>query len=195
MISIPDRADLADGPFAKPFVLREQPHCPRLASCYTFDRTMKWRDWLERWGMSSLKINTGILELEWVPRDPDRKAAWELYVELLTRIATQYLTPDHGDEKTALDSIFRLFDLTRQTLKSHEGCTEFARIAVVVLNQVIRPFTAKWHKLLLAGAFADPARCSEFRAELAALQKTLHRYTKALADMAQVEDLTALESN
>ena len=37
--------------------------------------------------------NTGILEMEWAPRDPDRKAAWELYVELLTRIATQYLAP------------------------------------------------------------------------------------------------------
>jgi hypothetical protein len=156
---------------------------------------MKWRDWLEQWGMSSLKINTGVLEMEWAPKDLDRKAAWELYVELLTRIATQYLPPDHGDEKTALISIYKLFDLTRQTLKSHEGCTEFARIGVVVLNQVIRPFTAKWHKLSLADAFADPARCTEFRVELAALQKKLRTYTKALADMAQVEDLTALEQD
>ncbi len=97
---------------------------------------MKWRDWLEGWGMSCLKINTGILEMEWARKDSERKAAWELYTELLTRIATQYLAPDHDDEKTALDSIFKLFDLTRQTLRRHEGCTEFARIALVVLNQV-----------------------------------------------------------
>ena len=155
---------------------------------------MKLRDWLERWGMSSLKNNAGVLEAEWVPKYPDRKAAWERYVGLLTRIATQDLAPDHGDEATAIKSIFDLFDLTRRTLKAHHGCDEFAKIAVVVLNQVIRPFTAKWHKLSLAGAFADAARCTGFRAELAALQKTLRRYTKALADMARVEDLTSLET-
>ena len=65
---------------------------------------MKWKDWLAKWGMSSLKIRTGFLEMEWAPKDPDREAAWELYVELLTRITTQYLAPDHGDEKTALEA-------------------------------------------------------------------------------------------
>ena len=154
---------------------------------------MKWSDWLERWGMSSLKINAGVLALEWEPKDPDRQAAWELYIELLTRIATQDLAPDHGDETTALASIFKLFDLTRQTLKAHHGCDEFAKLAVIVLNQVIRPFTAKWHRLSLAGAFSEAAPCAEFRAELGALQKTLRQYTKALADMARVEDLTTLE--
>lgn len=38
---------------------------------------MKWSDWLERWGMSSLKINAGIQEMEREPKDRDRKAAWE----------------------------------------------------------------------------------------------------------------------
>jgi len=158
-------------------------------------RRMKLRDWLKRWGLSSLKINAGVLEMEWAPKDPDRQAAWELYVELLTRIATQDLAPDHGDEATALKSIYDLFALTRQTLKAHHGCDEFAKVAVVVLNQVVRPFTAKWHKLSIAGAFAEPARCTEFRAELATLQETLRRYTKALADLAGVEDLTSLQNH
>ena len=69
----------------------------------------------------------------------------------------------------------------------------FARIAIVVLNQVVRPFTAKWHKLSLAGAFGEPVRCTEFRTELTVLQKTLRSYTKALADMAGVEELSNLE--
>lgn len=43
---------------------------------------MKWSDWLERWGMSSLKINAGILEMEWEPKDPDRQAAWERVKDL-----------------------------------------------------------------------------------------------------------------
>jgi hypothetical protein len=155
---------------------------------------MKWSDLLERWGLSSLRINAGVLGMEWQPSDPDRNAAWELYVELLTRVTTQGIAPDHGDEATALKSIYDLFDLTRQTLKANRGCDEFAKLAVVVLNQIIRPFTARWHRLSLANAFADPARCQEFRTELVALQQKLRKYTKALADIAGVEDLTTLES-
>lgn len=155
---------------------------------------MKLRDWLERWGMASLKVNPSALDKAWEPNDADRKAAWELYVELLTRIATQDLAPDERDEKTALDSIFKLFDLTRQSLKAHHGCDTCAMIAITVLNQIVRPFTAKWHKLSVAGAFADDARCTEFRTELAVLQKTLRRYTQALGDMAGVKDFTKPES-
>jgi len=155
---------------------------------------MKRRDFLEKWGLSSLKLNLGFLEGEFAPRDPDRAAAWELYVELLTRITTQYLSPEDGDEQTALDSVHALFPLTREILRRHgSGCGEFAKLAIPVLNQIIRPFTAKWHRLSLAGAFKEPPRCGEFRAELAALQRRLRDYTKALAAMADVEDLTSLE--
>lgn len=156
---------------------------------------MKRRDFLEKWGLSGLKINLGFLEGEFAPRDPDRAAAWELYVELLTRIATQQLPPGAGDEKTALDSVYALFPLTREILRRHgPGCGEFAKLAIPVLNQVLRPFTARWHRRALAGAFADAAGCREFRAELAALQIQLRNYTRALADLAQVEDLTCLEA-
>ena len=155
---------------------------------------MKRRDFLEKWGLSSLKINLGFLEGEFAPRDLDRAAAWELYIELLTRITTQHLPPEDGDEKTALDSVHALFPLTREILRRHgSGCGEFAKLAIPVLNQVIRPFTAKWHKLSLADAFKKPARCAEFRRELATLQTNLRNYTRALADLASVEDLTALE--
>ena len=155
---------------------------------------MKRRDFLEKWGLSSLKINLGFLEGEFAPRDPDRAAAWELYVELLTRITTQHLPPEDGDEKTALDSVYAIFPLTREILRKHgSGCGEFAKLAIPVLNQIIRPFTAKWHRLSLTGAFKEPTRCREFRAELAALQARLRDYTRALAAMAQVEDMTALE--
>ena len=155
---------------------------------------MKWSKWLENWDMKSLKINLKFLEMDWAPQVADKEAAWEMYVELLTRIATQHLQPEHGDEKTALDSIYALFGLTRATLKAKgRGCNEFAKIAVVVLNQVVRPFTAKWHKLSLAGAFEDEDQCGQFREELDALQTELRKYTKMLADMAGVEDLTDLE--
>lgn len=155
---------------------------------------MKRRDFLERWGLSRLQIKLGFLEGEFNPHDPDRGAAWDLYVELLTRVTTQGLAPEDGDEKTALDSVHALFPLTREILRRHgSGCGEFAKLAIPVLNQIIRPFTAKWHRLALAGAFQDAGRCREFHAELAALQQLLRGYTRALAAMAEVEDWTDLE--
>jgi hypothetical protein len=71
---------------------------------------------------------------------------------------------------------------------------EFTKIAVIVLNQVIRPFTAKWHRLSLQNSFNDSVQCAEFRKELIVLQEQLQNYTKMLADMAGVEDLTTLEN-
>jgi hypothetical protein len=155
---------------------------------------MKLKEWLDQWSMTSLKINLQFLEMEWEPKDEDKDAAWELYVELLTRITTQYLSPEHGDEKTALDSVHKIFELTRDIIKRKgRYCINFAKLAVVVLNQIIRPFTAKWHKLSLEGAFADTVQCQQFRNELSVLQGILRTYTKMLADMAKVEDLTGLE--
>ncbi len=156
---------------------------------------MKWKEWLENWSMSSLKLKAPFLEMDWQPKDKDKDAAWELYVELLTRITTQPLGCEDGDEKTALDSIYNIFNLSRDTIKRHgRECIEFTKIAVVVLNQIIRPFTAKWHKLSLANAFSDKDACATFRKELTDLQAKLRIYSKMLADMAGVEDLTELEN-
>lgn len=156
---------------------------------------MKRGDFLQKWGLSSLKLKLGFVEGEFNPTDPDKAAAWELYVELLTRVTTQNLPVELGDEKTALDSVFAIFPLTREILRKHgPGSNEFAKLAIPVLNQIIRPFTAKWHKLSLAGAFADAKHCQEFRTELTTLQPKLRHYTQALAAMAGVEDLTELES-
>jgi len=154
---------------------------------------MKRSDFLEKWGLSSLKLNIGFLNAEFKPDDADRAAAWDLYIELLTRVTTQNLPVEHGDEKTALDSVFVMFSLTREILRKHGPSNEFAKLAIPVLNQVIRPFTAKWHKLSLASAFQDSVKCQEFRAELALLQPRLRHYTQALSAMAGVEDLTTLE--
>lgn len=155
---------------------------------------MKWRDWLEKWQMSSIKIKTSFLEMQWKPKDEDKAAAWELYIELLTRITTQPLDEKHGDEKAALASVQALFGITRQVLKNHtRNCIEFTKIAVVVLNQVIRPFTAKWHRLSLEEVFDNPETRTQFRSELAELQIILRNYTRMLAEMAAVEDLTSLE--
>jgi hypothetical protein len=155
---------------------------------------MKWQEWLEKWSMTSLKIKTPFLESEWSPKDKDKDASWELYIELLTRIATQPLPQDHGDEKTALESVHKLFGLTREIIKKHgRECIEFTKIAIVILNQKIRPFTAKWHKVMIENGFEKEEVRTKFREELKELQDVLKIYTKMLSDMAGVEDLTELE--
>lgn len=123
----------------------------------------------------------------------NQKAAWDLYIEMVTRITTQPLDPEHGDEKTALDSVYSLFQTTREILLTQgPDCVEFARIAIVILNQEIRPFTEKWHRKSLAGAFDIPDECNEFRIELESLQKILHAYMRTLAVLAGIEDITEL---
>ena len=114
--------------------------------------------------------------------------------ELITRVSTQKLAPEHGDEKTALDSVYSLFDITRDILhKNGMKCNDFTKVAIIVLNQVVRPFTAKWHKLSIAGAFSHLEECKSFRTELEELQIKLRGYTRLLASMAKVEDLTNIE--
>jgi hypothetical protein len=154
----------------------------------------KWGALFEQWGLRSIKLNLKFAEMEFEPNDVDKKAAWELYIELLTRITTQTLQDSQGDEKTALDSVFSLFKTTRQVLKDNgRGCINFSKIAIIVLNQVVRPFTAKWHLLSLQGAFDKADKRKEFRDELRQLQRKLKLYTKLLADLAEVEDLTEIE--
>jgi hypothetical protein len=154
---------------------------------------MKLRKWLENWDLTKLKINLKVLEMEWEPQEKDREAAWELYIELLTRITTQPLPEKHGDEKTALDSVYNLFPMTREILKRKgRECEQFTKLAVVVLNQIVRPFTAKWHRKSLAGHLKGAKGKVEFRADLKLLQRDLKNYSRLLAEIAQIEDMTEL---
>ena len=144
---------------------------------------------LENVKFGSKRVN---VELSFKPEDLD--AAWELYVEMLTRITTQPLPTEEGDEKTALDSVYSLFPTTREILRRRGRKTiEFSKVAIPVLNQVVRPFTAKWHKESLAGAFKNQDMRNEFRNELQKLQEVLQNYNRMLAEIAGVEDLTDLE--
>lgn len=157
-------------------------------------KIMKVAQWFKKWNLTSLKINAEFLEVELSFQDVDKKAAWELYVELLTRVTTQPLNLEHGDEETALKSIHSIFGLTREILKKYGAeCIEFAKIAIIILNQIVRPFTAKWHKQSLSGAFANPQKCNEFRAELDQIREKLKNYSRMLSEIAGVEDLTDLQ--
>ena len=155
---------------------------------------MQLGELFRRFHLEKVRLNLAVMATEVSFKDADKDAAWELYIEMLTRIVTQPLPSEAGDEETALDSVYSLFSITRQILRQHgRGTVNFSKVAVPVLNQVVRPFTAKWHKESLASAFSHESKRKEFREELEALQEELRNYNRVLAEIAGVEDLTDLE--
>lgn len=155
---------------------------------------MRLNEWFGKFHLDKIRLNLAVVRADISFETADKDAAWELYVEMLTRIVTQPLPYDVGDDKTALDSVYSLFPITREILRRRGRSTvKFSMVAIPVLNQIVRPFTAKWHRESLAGAFEDDDKCREFREELVVLQEELRNYNRLLADIAEVEDLTDLE--
>ena len=148
-----------------------------------------------------LPFNLGQLEFE--PDEVQQRAAWELYVELTTRIAVQPLGPNEGLLREALSSLYSIFGATREILRQAgpsvaQGPNSFGPMAIEVLNKGLRPFLAKWHPLLLAHeqkrqpetTARDHERAwektTELRQELAKAQEQMMIYAEALALIAGV---------
>lgn len=133
----------------------------------------------------------------------ERKAAWKLYVELYTRIATQALEKDEGFAREALTSLHDIFKVTREALKEAgpavaDGEQSLGFYAMAILNMELRPFVAKWHPLLSDWEAQKPRDCSaieherawskngELRQELKKLRSSLMQYCGALAKLAGI---------
>ena len=109
-------------------------------------RNLKLKELLNKFNIK-LKFTVPFMEAEIEFSDADKDAAWEMYIELMTRCATRKLKDDEGDNQEALDSLHELFGITREILKKYKcNCVNFSKIAISVLNQHIRPFVSKWHK-------------------------------------------------
>ena len=59
-----------------------------------------------QFNLTNVRLNVAGVQVEVEVNQDDRNAAWESYVEMLTRIVTQPLPADAGDEQTALDSVY-----------------------------------------------------------------------------------------
>jgi hypothetical protein len=151
----------------------------------------------------SVSLPFGIGSAEWEADPAERKAAWSLYVELITRIAVQPLEIDTGLVREALTSLYSLFGVTRQVLKEAGPNVGASRdsvggIAIAVLNKGLRPFLTKWHPLLQDWEAQCPPSLSlrehernwteepKLRSELKALRSDLEQYANALAVIAGV---------
>lgn len=105
---------------------------------------------------TKFNVNLGFLGVEttWEVNNLEKKAAWEMYVELATRITTAELKNDEGLLREALTSYHSLFGTTRELLKKYGPDiatpanpkeTTLGHLAVSILNKVVRPVLAKWH--------------------------------------------------
>ena len=113
--------------------------------------------------LTSVKVSLslpyiGRVEGTWKPDENEQRAAWEMYVELVTRISVSELGPEEGLLREALTSLYTLFNTTREILRRYgpsvaqpkgEGNLSFGYLAVAILNTVLRPVLSKWHPLLL----------------------------------------------
>lgn len=157
---------------------------------------MKWKYLLGEGALASLPLPATFVAAEFAPREADRRAAWELHVELVTRIVTQPLPAGQGVEASALASLHALFAISRDIMKRHGREAEaFARVNVAVLNHLLRPFLARWHPLFAAEAMPDDATRAAFRAALDALLPAMRDYARLLAAMADVAPLDAADEH
>lgn len=147
-----------------------------------------WDDWLQQHYPKMLPIFREVVAegSDWEPDAEDKAAAWELYVELRTRISSQPLHFLSGDEVTALDSLYSLFNTIRELQKKH-GANAFytASFTNVVLNSVIRPVTARWHSLKLEGKLEQEDLRREFRRQLVDVQQHIRSFQKLLLRIAR----------
>jgi hypothetical protein len=155
---------------------------------------------------TKLKVSLpfGLGELEFEPDEIQQQAAWELYVELSTRIAVQPLGAEEGLLREALSSLYQIFQNTRLILRqagpgvAHGGASSVGAIAIEVLNKGLRPFLAKWHPVLQTHEMKRPPKLSaaehehswenyqECRQSLAALQRDMLQYVDVLAKLAGI---------
>ncbi len=168
--------------------------------------------------MSKIKLKKVTVKLPWVEGEweadeEQQLAAWEMYVELVTRIAVQPLGAEDGLLREALNSLYSLFGETRRILKAHgpavaipahKGALTFGALAIDVLNRSLRPLLARWHPQLQAHEGTRPATVSpgaherawkghdELRGALEKCRLELIQYADLLADASGVARLHAL---
>jgi hypothetical protein len=131
------------------------------------------------------------------PSQLERAAAFDLQVELVTRVGVQPLPPDHGSLREALSSLHSLFATTRDLL--HRVAAEtatpltFPGIAAKLTNEHLRPFLTTWHPALQEHEANRPPdispveherrwkRSPDVRADLAELREPLTSIAGELA--------------
>lgn len=177
--------------------------------CYA-EHTMKHPGQLVEVNVALTLPFIGSITGVWKPDEQEQNAAWELYIELTTRISIAELSPSDGLLRESLSSLYGIFTTTRQLLRQYGprvarpqagSDISFGYLAITMLNFVLRPVLTKWHPLLLdyehqRNATISPLqheqaweRATELRASLNDVRSILMQYTRLLADISRVPTL------
>ncbi len=126
-----------------------------------------------------------------------------IWVELKTRITTQRLHYRSGDEDTAAQSIYKLFQKGRDLMTANPPATLFETAVLEMLNETIRPYTARWHGWMTPDPaekdekgnpvrkLNDPQVRRKFRTELRELQPKLRAFEAVFDLLRQGKDVEA----
>ena len=141
----------------------------------------------------------------WEPDESEVGAAWELYVEMVTRTPLGDLPSHEGSAREALTSIYSLFDTTRSILRKYgpsvarpksDAELSFGYLAVSMLNLVLRQLLTEWHTRLRTWEDANPSLredewpdLGEFQVALDLARDQLRLYAMLFADVAEVPEL------
>ncbi|WP_415949136.1 TIR domain-containing protein [Streptomyces sp. KLOTTS4A1] len=88
--------------------------------------------------------------------EAERMAAFDLQIELVSRVGVQQLPVGSGSLREALSSLHSLFPFTRGTLQRYSiglrlpAPGSVPALADRLLNEILRPFLSEWHPRLLA---------------------------------------------
>lgn len=145
----------------------------------------------------------GWVSVTFTPNVAENQAAWKLYVELSTRVTSQPFDRISSSVRSAIDSLYVVFQLTREILK--EAGPEVARseasfgpLSIRFLTEVLSPFLLRWHEDLLEYELKRPELApvrdyeqswsyyGDICEDLVGVQKKTRAYITALAKIAGV---------
>ncbi|MHA1962686.1 MAG: hypothetical protein ACW99U_21050 [Candidatus Thorarchaeota archaeon] len=107
-----------------------------------------------------VELDLMFTKIKWtlVPGKIEVKAAWEIYVELVTRIAVVELKSGEGVLREALQSLYSIFQSTREILRMYgpdvarpwkKAQHTLGELAIIILNYQLRPLLSEWHPRLM----------------------------------------------
>jgi len=156
---------------------------------YPFDilPARTWSAWMELWKIKDAKLVEKRGDNCWAPSDEDRALAWDIYIELHSRVSTQSLDDKQGNDLAALESIHNLFSIARERMQFHGiQCANTSTLIMLFLNQYLREFMTKWHKFSIQENWKDGGGVinENFRSELKGIQESLESFSTALSHLA-----------
>jgi hypothetical protein len=171
------------------------------------------RFWLrfhsQEWQITEIEMEFVGQKWKFANSGSQRRVAWLLFVEATTRVATQSMAQDEGDDSIALRSLYDFFQSTRKAIgetgptkllpSGQNNLETVESFALAMLNQDLRPFLSKWHPSWDKWRSKN-TDCSsgdwpfhkEFRKELAMLQSKVRERAKGFAKIAGVSDVERL---